>query len=55
MDKYGVSTLSLRNFVISLVVGVMWPTATSVNDQFSLNQVRKKTMHNVRAQLRTHV
>jgi hypothetical protein len=55
MDEYGVSVLSLRNFVITLVVDAMWPTATPLDDRFSLNQVRKLTMQNVRAQLRTHV
>ena len=53
MDEYGVSILSLRNFVITLVV--VWPTATPVDDRYSLNQVRKQTMQNVRAQLRTHM
>ena len=55
MDEYGVSVLSLRNFVITLVVDAMWPTATPLDDRFSLNQVRKLTMQNVRAQLRTHM
>ena len=55
MDEYGVSILSLRNFVITLVVDAMWPTATPVDDRYSLNQVRKQTMQNVRAQLRTHI
>ena len=55
MDEYGVSVLSLRNFVITLVVDAMWPTPTPLDDRFSLNQVRKLTMQNVRAQLRTHM
>ena len=55
MDEYGVSVLSLRNFVITQIVAAMWPTATPIDDRFSLNQVRKLTMQNVRAQLRTHM
>ena len=49
MEEHGVSIMSLRNLVITLVVDAMWLTATPDDDQYSLNQVHKQTMQNVQA------